>query len=76
MYFHNINKYFRIEKISSIAKTYFGMLFPGSLLALAKPPNKKMLSSIRVKLCPRRGHGGEPCFGGVGFNFVHSQLFT
>jgi hypothetical protein len=73
LFFHNINKYFRTEKVSSIAKTHLGLLFFGSSLSLAKPPNKYTLFPISVKLCPRRGHGGEPCFGGLGFNLFHSQ---
>lgn len=65
------NPYFKSVPLQEC--THRGTLPLGSSLSLASPPNRQHLLPWRVKLCPRRGHGGKAFFGGRGFSFFHSQ---
>merc|ERR1719435_170424 len=67
---------FEFGRISRVYRSfrYRGMLFFGSSLSLARPPNRNTLLPMRVKLWPRRGQGWGPFLGGFGFSFFHSHL--
>ena len=55
---------------------YLGMLFFGSSLSFASPPNRYTLLPIMVKLCPNRGQGGWPFLGAFGLSRFHSHLLA
>ena len=53
------------------------MLFLGSSLSLAKPPNKNTRLPIKVNECPNLGHGYVAGgFGGRGLSRFHSHLLA